>query len=181
MTVPGESSWSVRGRALLLLGRLALAAVFLFAAYTKLRPIDYPAHVFPHAMSQLRLSLRYFSFAVDSYQMLPPRGVSFVAFSLPWLELGLGLLLLSGWRLRYVAIVSTGLLLAFFSVMLRAYAKGLEISCGCFDPAEQLGVKTLLRDGSLLALSLAVTIGAFLRRRLQGILAPPAREPQRAE
>ena len=49
-----------------------------------------------------------------------------------------------------------------FALMVRTYSLGLEINCGCFGPGEQLGKKSLLRDGSLLAFSLAVTICAFL-------------------
>jgi hypothetical protein len=41
----------------------------------------------------------------------------------------------------------------------------LEINCGCFGPGERLGVGTLLRDGSLLALAIAVTVGAFVISR----------------
>jgi len=159
-----ESFWSSRSRTFLLLGRLALAAVFLYAAYAKLRQ---PAMLF--------------ALTIDSYQLLPVWAVSLVAHTLPWSELGLGLLLLLGWPLRPVATLASLILLVFFGVMVRAYAKGLEIDCGCFGPGEQLGVKTLLRDGSLLALSLAVTIGAFLRRRSRGILVSSAPEPQRAE
>ena len=155
-------SWTA-GRVLLLIGRLALASVFLFAAYTKLRP----ALPGPFSMDSLRLSLSLFATQVDSYQLLPERAVSLVAHTLPFIELVLGLLLLAGWKLRYFASLTSALLLAFFGVMLRSYAKGMEINCGCFGPGETLGVKTLLRDGSLLALSLAVTIGAFFQGRGQ--------------
>src|ERR1700680_2857185 len=136
---------------------MALAAVFLYAAYSKLR---YPAMLF--------------ALTIDSFQLLPAWAVSLVAHTLPWFELALGLLLLVGWPLRPVASLASLLLLVFFGVMVRTYARGLEIDCGCFGPGEQLGVKTLLRDGSLLALSLAVTIGAFLCRPSTGIPRPPA-------
>jgi len=155
----GESSSWTAGRALLLIGRLALAAVFLYAAYMKLRP----ALPGPFSMDSLRLSLSLFATQVDSYQLLPERAVSLVAHTLPFFELILGLLLLTGWQLRFFASLTSALLLAFFVVMLRSYSKGMEINCGCFGPGETLGIKTLLRDGSLLALSLAVTIGAFFR------------------
>ena len=49
--------------------------------------------------------------------------------------------------------------------MVRSYFLGLEINCGCFGPGERLGPMTLLRDGSLLALAIAVTVGAFLVHR----------------
>ncbi len=159
-------SYSTPGRVLLLIGRLALGAVFLFAAYSKM-PWKQPAVLF--------------ALTVDSYQLLGPKAVEFVAHTLPWFELVVGLLLLTGWQLRYVALAASALLGAFFGVMVRTYAKGLEINCGCFGPGERLGVKTLLRDGSLVALALAVTVGAFVssRRRTQAIA--PAPETQKAD
>jgi uncharacterized membrane protein YphA (DoxX/SURF4 family) len=151
-------------RILLVIGRVILAAIFLFAGFAKLRPqasMDWsPASV--------KTSLAMFAMQVDSYQMLPPTGVSFVAHALPPFEIFLGLWLLSGIALRLSSLVTTLLLAAFFSAMVRSYALHLGINCGCFGTPEQLGAKTLVRDGSLLALSLAVTIGAFLIRRRRG-------------
>lgn len=149
------------GRILLLLGRVALAAVFLVAAYAKLKPQG----GMPWSPASVNISLAMFAMQVDSYQMLPVNAVNFVAHALPPFELFLGLWLLSGIALRFSSLITTLLLGGFFSVMVRTFALGLEVSCGCFGPGEQLGTKTLLRDGALLALSLAVFIGAFLIRR----------------
>jgi uncharacterized membrane protein YphA (DoxX/SURF4 family) len=125
-----------------------------------------------------------FAMQVDSYQLLPPQLVSPAAHFLPIFELFLGLWLLSGVWLRYSSLVTTLLLGAFFAMMVRTYRMGLEINCGCFGPGERLGPKTLLRDGSLLALALAVTIGAFLLRRKRSERSAPASAvsstPQRA-
>ncbi|HWB84726.1 MAG TPA: MauE/DoxX family redox-associated membrane protein [Bryobacteraceae bacterium] len=124
--------------------RLLLGAVFVYAAWTKLRQ-----------------PWELFALAIDSYQILPMRAVEFVARALPWLELLLGALLLSGfWRRISTSAVSL-LLLFFFALMIRAYAKGMQISCGCFGLGEIISWKTLLRDGSLLACSLFVTWTAF--------------------
>ncbi len=150
------------GRILLIIGRLALAAVFLVAAYAKMKP---PVSTMPWSVASVKMSLSMFAMQVDSYQLLPPAAVSPAAHLLPPFELFLGLWLLSGIALRFSSLMTTLLLGGFFSVMVRTYALGLEINCGCFGPGEQLGAKTLLRDGSLLALSLAVTIGAFLMQR----------------
>ncbi len=155
-------------RILLLLGRLVLGGILIYAASAKLHP-------------PISLSLSFFAMQVDSYQLLPAQLVSPFAHTLPWVELALGLLLLLGWQLRYVAAATTALLGLFFGVMVRTFALGLEISCGCFGPGEKLGTKTLLRDGTLLALALAVTLGAFLieRRKSQMQTATPA--AQRAD
>jgi len=167
------------GKILVLVGRLALAGVFLFAAYAKLKP----QAAVPWSAGSVRTSLSLFAMQVDSYEMLPGKYVSFVAHTLPPAELALGLWLLSGIALRYSALVTSLLIAGFFSVIVRAYAMGLEINCGCFGPGERLGKMTLVRDGSFLALSLGVTIGAFLlhKRKREPIPADAAiPEPQRS-
>jgi hypothetical protein len=151
-------------RLLLELGRLVLVGVFLFAAYAKLKP----QVAMPWSPASVKTSLSMFAMQVDSYQLLSPSLVSLVAHLLPPFELFLGLWLLSGLWLRFSSLVTTLLLGGFFSVMVRSYRMGLEINCGCFGPGERLGPLTLLRDGSLLAIALGVTIGAFLVRRGAG-------------
>lgn len=150
------------GRILLLAGRLALAAIFLFAAYAKLKP---PAGM-PWTLASMRTSLAMFAMGVDSYQMLPSWAVSPFAHLLPPLELLLGLWLLSGVALRASSLLSVLALGGFISAIFSAYRRGLTISCGCFGPGEQIGPKTFIRDGLLfLPLALAVMAGAFLLRR----------------
>jgi uncharacterized membrane protein YphA (DoxX/SURF4 family) len=137
-------------RWIVLIGRLLLGVVFLAAAWTKM-PWRQPAVLF--------------AMTIDSYRLLPFWGVNLVARGLPWLELAIGVLLLFGRQLRIVATVASIVMLVFFSLMVRTYALGLEINCGCFGPGERLGPLSLVRDGSLLALALIVTIGAFLLHR----------------
>jgi putative oxidoreductase len=129
--------------------RLLLAAVFIYAAYSKLRQ---PWLVF--AMS------------VDAYRILPEWAVIGVARILPWSELLIGILLLCGFFLRYTSLFATALLLLFFVLMLRSYGKGMGIDCGCFGFGEPLSVTTLLRDGALLACSFGLLAMSFLTRRM---------------
>lgn len=91
--------------------------------------------------------------------------VSPFAHALPWVELGLGILLLTGFALRYVSLASALLLALFYAVVIRSYALHLAINCGCFGPNEKLDSWTLVRDGCLFALGVAVTIGAFVVHR----------------
>ena len=149
------------GRILLIIGRLALAGIFLFAAYAKIKP----QAAMGWSGASIKTSLSMFAMQVDSYQLLPPQLVSPAAHFLPLFELFLGLWLLSGVLFRYAALSTTLLLGAFFAMMVRTYRMGLEINCGCFGPGERLGVGTLLRDGSLLAFAIAVTVGAFVISR----------------
>ena len=113
--------------------RLLLGAVFVYAAYTKLRQ-----------------SYLLFALSIDSYQLLPEWAVLALALTLPLLELALGVLLVTGWWLRYTSIAATGILTLFFSVMLWSYARGAGIDCGCFGVGEALSARTLARDGALL-------------------------------
>jgi uncharacterized membrane protein YphA (DoxX/SURF4 family) len=130
-------------RAILVL-RLVLGAIFLYAAWTKLRQ-----------------SYLIFAMSIDAYQLLPSGAVLVVARVLPWFELAVGLLLLTGYKLRWVSIAATGLLVMFFALMLRSYIKGEGIDCGCFGVGDAISPKTLLRDGSLLIAALLLTLAAF--------------------
>lgn len=121
--------------------RLLLGAVFIYAAYTKLRQ-----------------SWLLFALSIDSYQLLPEWTVFALARTLPWLELALGVLLIAGLWLRYLSIVAAAVLGAFFSVMVLSYFRGATIDCGCFGVGEPLSARTLLRDGFLLAAALALVV-----------------------
>ena len=127
--------------------RVLLGAVFVYAAYTKLRQ-----------------SWLLFALSIDSYQLLPEWGVYAVARTLPWLELVLGILLIAGVWLRVLSVVAAGILALFFTVMVVAYFRGGGIDCGCFGVGEPLSAKTLVRDGSLLAA--ALTLAALSRRKI---------------
>ena len=143
-----QPSSTAGARWLLLVGRLGLGAVFVYSAWTKLQQ---PWMIF--AMS------------VDSYKILPLSGVTLVARGLPWFELALGLLLFTGWGLRWTASCATLLLGFFFGAMLRAHFNHLEIDCGCFGIGEKLDGKRIALEILLVALALSVTVGAFLMRR----------------
>jgi uncharacterized membrane protein YphA (DoxX/SURF4 family) len=127
--------------------RAVLGAVFLYAAYTKLRE--------PWTL---------FAVSIDAYGILPEWAVLFVARTLPWFELGLGLVLVAGLWLRYASIAAVSLLGVFFVMMAVAYAKGLAIDCGCFGPGEALSAKTLMRDGTLVAMAAALAVLSRVHR-----------------
>lgn len=143
-------------RAIIWIGRLVLGGIFIYAGYSKIvLPIIHPR-------PPIGVALSFFAMQVDSYQLLPPRGVNFVAHTLPFAEVALGLLLLIGWRLRIWATIVTLIMAGFFAAVVRSYALGLQINCGCFANPEPLTKMTVLRDGALAALALSMTIFAFL-------------------
>ena len=128
--------------------RVALAIVFLYAAYMKLRE--------PWLM---------FAMSIDAYQILPEWAALTLGRILPWLELALGLLLATGFGLRYSAASASILLGVFFAVMVRAYVMGMKIDCACFGLGDVIGPRTLVRDGVLLVLSVGLTILAMRNGR----------------
>jgi uncharacterized membrane protein YphA (DoxX/SURF4 family) len=156
--VVSESESPVRPwpRALLLLGRVVLGAIFLFAAYTKLY-FNGGWHLGDYHF--------FFGMAINSYNLLPVWAVELLARVLPWFELALGIFLIIGIGLRSSGLLASALLTVFIAAMTRAYIMGLEIVCGCFGNNEKLGPWTLIRDSSLLVLALAVTLGAFLMKK----------------
>jgi uncharacterized membrane protein YphA (DoxX/SURF4 family) len=103
--------------------------------------------------------------AIDAYGLLPQWAVLALARTLPWCELALGILLLTGFWLRQSALAASLLLAVFFGVMLRSYARGLAIDCACFGLGEAISVRTLARDGVLVLASIALTALAFQRVR----------------
>jgi uncharacterized membrane protein YphA (DoxX/SURF4 family) len=128
----------------LIIGRLILGAIFVYSAYMK-----------------LKAPWIEFASALNGFEILPVSMLEPVAKTLPWCELALGVALISGIWQRWFALIASLLLTLFFSVMVRSYAVGLKIDCGCFGPGDELGPKTLARDFSMLTLAVAVTVGSF--------------------
>jgi uncharacterized membrane protein YphA (DoxX/SURF4 family) len=99
-----------------LLVRLGLAAVMLFAAVPKLG------------------DLRGSQLSVAAYNLFPAGLNQVIGVALPIVELTLALLFLSGLLSRYAAILFGLMLLAFIAGIISAWARGLNIDCGCFGP-----------------------------------------------
>jgi uncharacterized membrane protein YphA (DoxX/SURF4 family) len=136
-------------RRITLMLRVVLAGVFLYAAYTKLRQ--------PWLL---------FAMSIDAYGLLPEWGVLATARVLPWLELAIGVLLLTGVGLRVVSALAVALLGVFFGIMLLSFGKGMGIDCGCFGVGEALTVKSLARDGVLLLSAGVLCVLAFRQGRI---------------
>jgi len=70
--------------------------------------------------------------AVRAYQLLPEAVVPAVGHALPILEVVVGVMLVVGLLVRASAAVSAVLFLAFVIGISAAWARGLQIDCGCF-------------------------------------------------
>jgi uncharacterized membrane protein YphA (DoxX/SURF4 family) len=97
-----------------LIARLVLASVFISAALPKLKdPVAFAA-------------------AIDAYRTISGSWAMAAATVLPWLELIIAVGLLTPWLRRASAWIMALLLGLFIALHLSAWARGLNIDCGCF-------------------------------------------------
>ncbi len=107
--------------------------------------------------------------AVRAYDLLPEAVVPTVGHLLPVLEVVVGVCLVVGLLTRPMALLSTVMLLGFVIGIASAWARGLQIDCGCFggggyDPEAAAAYPwELARDAALMLASLLV---ATVRPRL---------------
>jgi hypothetical protein len=120
-------------RGLLLGSRLALGAVFLYAAATKLPDMA--------------------GFAQDfaNFRLVPPSLVPYGASAVVGMELLVGLALASGLAPRAAALAAAGLLAVFLGALTQALLRGIDLRCGCFGGDELASWRTVARDAVLLA------------------------------
>ena len=133
------------GRALPWIGlavRLGAAGIWLVAGAAKLG------------------DLQHFHAEVNAYKLLPGALEALFAYTLPFVELGLGVYLALGLLVRPAAILGCVLMLAFVVAMAQAWARGLSLDCGCFGSLakEKVGLGTILRDAALGLPSLAIAL-----------------------
>jgi uncharacterized membrane protein len=142
-TEPSMSSGtqSIASRPILRIGRfllrLSIAALFLFAAITKL--------VDPGSFAQ----------QIANYQLTPWPAAAALSVFLPALELCVGICLVLGrWESGALAWVAV-LLTIFSGALLSAIVRGLSIDCGCFGRSvENTGTLwPLIRNLGLLAVT----------------------------
>lgn len=103
---------------LILIGRLIVSAAFILAALPKIQD--------PAA----------FTTSVEGYRVVTDDIAVWIALVLPWLELVTGFGLLIPQIRRGSALVITLLLIAFITLHASAWARGLDINCGCFNAHE---------------------------------------------
>ncbi len=97
--------------------------------------------------------------SIRSYELpLPEWFVTAAAVGLPYLEILLGLYLISGLFTRFSAAATGGLMAVFIFALLQGVLRGIEIDCGCFGSGSSAETGNLLfalvRDVGLLALAL---------------------------
>lgn len=98
--------------------------------------------------------------AVRSYEMLPIPVANFLGYTLPWIEIGMGLLLIVGVAVKISGALGALTMLAFIIAIAQAWARGLSIDCGCFggggaiDPEDTKYPQKLLENIGLMSLGI---------------------------
>ncbi|WP_234411172.1 MauE/DoxX family redox-associated membrane protein [Nocardioides terrigena] len=116
--------------------------------------------------------------AVRAYDLLPESIVPTVGYALPILEVVVGLCLVLGLLTRAMAVVSVVLFVAFIIGIASAWARGLEIDCGCFGGGGQLDGASakypgeIARDVGLLLASLWLVVRPRTRWSLDSLISP---------
>jgi len=135
---------------LVLVCRLVVGVVFIFASLDKLQNPD------------------AFALVIHHYRLVPYSLLHPFAMLLPMLELIVGLALVLGVRQRGAALLSILMNLMFIAALSSALYRGLDISCGCFhtDGGHGVGLTLLWRDALLLLACLpplfSLTLGPAL-------------------
>jgi uncharacterized membrane protein YphA (DoxX/SURF4 family) len=140
--------------ALLLVLRVGLGALLLYAAATKVPDVA------------------AFAESVANYRLLPGSLVPAVSAAVIGVELVAGALLVVGRYTRAAALVASVLLVVFSAGVAQALLRGIDLRCGCFGGEEPATWLTVLRDLAMLAVALAVLVGA--PRRALGTRRVPA-------
>jgi len=124
-----------------LLARLVLGGVLLVAGYMKVIAPD---------KSQM---------AVRSYEMLPNSIANLLGLVLPFLEIAIGVLLVLGALTKVMAALGGLTMVIFIIAISQAWARGLNIDCGCFGgggavaPGQTKYLQEILRDAGLALLA----------------------------
>jgi hypothetical protein len=113
-------------------------------------------------------SLWLFSEALANYRLFPAQLNQALAITLPWLELGSGLLLLAGVWVRPSGWMAAGLFACFALASLSALLRGLNIECGCYGTASARRIDALTVLQSVLCLLGSIVLCATVRSTLTG-------------
>jgi len=126
--------------------RVAIGCVFLLGSIPKLRqPYDFLSSIY-------------------NYELVGPKLGMFIAMTLPWVEILIGICLIGGIFIGGALLASAGMATVFTIALSSVLYRGLEISCGCFGTnAEIISFFTVIRPFLILIFSLfAYIVGTYL-------------------
>jgi putative oxidoreductase len=131
----------VRNRTVLLVFRLVLGGLFVYAGLVKvLAPLD-------------------FAQDIRNYRLVGQSLSFLVAIVLPWLEILAGAFLILGVWTRAAGFVLSALLALFIVLTLITMVRGLDVECGCFGAvSRKSGWSVIVEDLAMLAMGLGLLL-----------------------
>ena len=135
---PVESVAVISVGVAVLIGRALLGTVFIVAGVGKVR--SGPTRV---------------QAAVLAYDLLPRSLGRVVAGSLPYVEIGTGVLVLAGLALGTAVLTAAGLLVIFTAVVAIALVRGTGAACGCFGRSDLTPLRKTIVVRNLVLLGIA--------------------------
>ena len=127
----------IKNKTLLVLFRLVLGGLFIYAGVVKvLDPLDFAQNI-------------------RNYRLVG-QSLSFIAaVVLPWLEILAGVVLAAGIWTRASALIISGLLVFFILLTLVTILRGLDVDCGCFGAlSRKSGLGVIFEDAAMLYMAL---------------------------
>jgi uncharacterized membrane protein YphA (DoxX/SURF4 family) len=126
--------------------QIVLTGIFLYSGYIKI-----------HSPLQ-------FAVALDGYQLIPEQFILPLATYFPWVEIVMGVVILTGWKIRYSAACATALLLFFSLLLTITYMRGIDANCGCFSFDDPISPLSILRDGIIVLPAIYLLLENRIRR-----------------
>jgi uncharacterized membrane protein YphA (DoxX/SURF4 family) len=131
----------LNSKLLLLISRLALGAIFIYASYDKaLNPL---------AFAQI----------IHNYRIMPPSLINISAVILPWIELLAGALIIAGIWVKGSNLILGGLLVFYIVLLSITAVRGINVNCGCFSTSDVVRsnlTAVIIRDFVFLIFSLHI-------------------------
>lgn len=120
-------------------GRLIVGILFVYAGYLKaIGPVE------------------EFAYSIEAYQLFSAKIALVSAYIVPWLEIYLGVFLITGFLTTISSIIIGAFLLFFEATLLSAKFRNLPIiNCGCFGPSASNPIEfEILQNFILIILSI---------------------------
>jgi uncharacterized membrane protein YphA (DoxX/SURF4 family) len=117
--------------------------------------------IFLYAASGKILDPRPLVTIIWNYRILPAGPINLMAIYMPWMELLVGLALLTGFKRRAAAVWASALLCSFTVALLINAVRGIDVACGCFSTSAedvQNAWLLVLRDSPMLLAALVMLV-----------------------
>lgn len=125
--------------------RFGFGCLLIYASIDKIRH--------PHDFAQM----------VENYRVVDSGLADWTAVFLPYLEVLVGMMLITGFWLDAVSVTNLCLMTVFLILVTQAYIRDLDISCGCYsvEEGDMIGPKKLLVNLAYAVLGVILVVLVF--------------------